>query len=126
VLGEGQLGKAEQLGEHRRDHAGGAVGRLRPADDEVGRLGLDRGGEHLGGCQGVSPGQRVVADVDGAVGAHAEALADGVGGFRRAHRHQDDLGVAGRLLDPQRGLDAVFVAGIEDDLAVAGEPVVSG
>jgi hypothetical protein len=123
VLRERELGQAEQLGQHRRHHARRAVVGLGRADDQVRRLGADGRGQRAGGQERVRAGERGVRDQDAAVGAHGEALADGVACLLGAHGDEDDL-AAVRLLELEADLDPALVAGIEHDLAVPGDGVV--
>ena len=70
---------AEQLGEDDAGLAEAEVVGLQAGEDEVGRLGADGVGEQLGERQRVALGKVVGLDVDGAVGALGQRVAQGGG-----------------------------------------------
>ena len=123
LLGGGQLGHVQQLGQHRRNHPGRTVVGLGGADHQVGRLRLDRRRQSLCGQQRVGSRQLLVRDENAAVRAHREAFANGVARPLRTHRDQDHLATLS-LFEDQALFDPVFVAGVEHDFTVARDGVV--
>ena len=109
------LREVEALGQHRRDHRAGRVGRGHAAHHQVDRRLLadllDRGRPAPARCEVVGAGDRVVDDVDALVGAHLQRLLDRVGGVLGTHgqRGDRDLLAVGLLLELQRLLDGVLV-----------------
>ena len=77
---------AELLGEHDADLAEALVVGLQAGQHEVELLVADRAGQRLGDDEGVGGRQRVRLDVDRAVGAARQRLAQHLRGPRRAGR----------------------------------------
>ncbi len=81
---------------------------LQAGEDQVGRSRFERGGQQPRGGQRVEGAQIVFFDVDGAVGAFGQRLADGLRGARRAGAQRDDF-AAVLLLQLQRLFERVGV-----------------
>ena len=119
----------DHLGERRHlqvvrddgaDRVALAVVRLLAEQDQIGALGLKHLGEGVAGRADVRAGQRIVGEVDRAVGSEGDRLVEGPDGALRAHRHGDDLlDVGAALLDLHRRLEGVGVEGVEVLLARA-------
>src|SRR5204862_4986927 len=101
------------------------VGRLLAEEDELGLLARERAREDLARGDEIGAGRSLVADEDGAVGAHGERLAERVGGPLRADRDDDHLVVA-VALQPQRLLDGVRVEVVERSLTRPVEALRAG
>ncbi len=88
---EGGVRDAEQLGEDDAGLAEAEVVGLQAGEDEVGLLLLDGVGEELGDAEGVASGQVFGGDLDveGAVGALGEGLAQGAEDALRAGAEDD-------------------------------------
>ncbi|UGS36026.1 hypothetical protein DSM104329_02423 [Capillimicrobium parvum] len=102
-----------QSGVRRERDAGrlaGGVGGLHPAQDEVGGLPLDDGGQCTSDDQGVV-GRQV--DPDRAIGAARQAVDERLVGLLVAHRHDDHLSLALGLLDLHGRLDGERVPLVE-------------
>ena len=112
------------VGDDGADRVALAVVGLLAEQDEVGALALEHLGERVAGRGDVGAGERVVGEVDGAVGAERDGLVQRAHGGARAHRHGDDLVDLddAALLDLHRGLDRVRVVGVEVALAAAVHP----
>ena len=103
------MGDAEQFGEDDAGLAEAEVVGLEAGEDEVGRLGADGVGEQLRAAASVSREARSSSfDVDGAVGALGERLAQGGGDAFRAGAEDDHL-AAVLLLELQRLFEGVGV-----------------
>jgi hypothetical protein len=81
---------AERLGEHDAHLPEALIVGLQAGEDEVDLLVADGRGERLGNGRGVGRRQRVGLDVDGAIGAARQRLADDLRGAAplRARRRQ--------------------------------------
>ena len=103
------------VGDHRADRVALAVVRLLAEQDEVGLLLLQDLGERVAGGAHVRVGQRLVGQVDRAVGAERDGLVQRTHGALRAHGDRHDLLDIrlAALLDLHGGLDRVGVEGIE-------------
>ena len=108
---------AELLGEHDADLAEALVVGLQPGQHEVELLVADRRGQRLGHRDRIGRRQRVGLDVDGAIGAARQRLADHLRRARRPGRADDDL-AAVLLLEPQRLFERVGVGLVELEAGV--------
>ena len=117
----GQRRHPQVVGHDGADRVALAVVGLLAEQDEVGGLLLERLGQRVAGRGHVGAGEGVVGEVDGAVDAERDRLADRAVGGVRAHRHGDDLVDAddAALLDPDGLLDGVRVVRVEVLLAAA-------
>ena len=113
------------VGDDGADRVALAVVRLLAEQHQVGLLGLERLGERVAGRADVGAGERLVGEVDGAVGAERDGLVQRAHGRLGAHGHRDDLVDLdlAALSDLHRGLDAVGVERVEVLLAGAVEPL---
>jgi hypothetical protein len=91
------------------------------AENNEPRLFLERhGAEDLGDGEGKerARGVGVVEYVDGAVGAHGECRAEGIGGLGRANGGGDDLGGGAGLAEPERLLHGDLAEGVHRHLDI--------
>ena len=108
------------VGHDGADRVALAVIGLLAEQHQVGALGLQHLGERVAGGVHVRARQRIVGEMDGAVGAEGDGLVEGADGAVRAHRHGDDLlDVGATLLHLHGGLEGVGVEGVEVLLARA-------
>jgi hypothetical protein len=115
LLGPGQAGPAQVLGQGAGDQGGAGVGRLRAAEHDVRLDAADGRVQDLGRVEGARPVEGVVVDVHGRVRAHGQRLAHRGQGRLRAHAEDHHL-AALLLLQPQGLLDGVLVDRVEDRL----------
>ena len=117
----GQRRHPQVVGHDGADRVALAVVGLLAEQDEVGALLLERLGQRVARGGDVGAGDGLVAEVDGAVDAERDRLADRAVGGLGAHRHGDDLvdGHGARLLDPHGLFDGVRVVRVEVLLAAA-------
>ena len=103
------------VGHDGADRVALAVVGLLAEQDQVGRLGLEHLGQRVAGAVDVGAGERVVGQLDGAVGAERHGLAQRALGRGRAHGDGDDLVDLDRpaLLELHRRLDGVRVERVE-------------
>ena len=118
VLDDGDAGDAQQLGQGGPHHAHVPVHRLAAGDDQVvgGEL-LDGGRQHLGRHPVVGLVEGGVVDQVAVVGAHGQAVLDGIAEGVGPHGQDADLDVAQGVADAQGRLhaDGVELAGHGSD-----------
>ena len=111
------------VGHDGADRVALAVVGLLAEQDEVGRLGLERLGQRVARAVDVGAGERLVGEVQRAVGAERDGLVQRAHRGLRAHRHRDDLVDLDRaaLLELHGGLDGVRVERVQVLLTAAVE-----
>ena len=112
------------VGDDRADRVALAVVGLLAEQHQVGLLLLERLGERVARRRHVGAGERVVGQVQRAVGAQRDRLVQRAHGGLGAHRHRDDLVDLDRaaLADLHRRLDGVRVEGVQVLLPGAVHP----
>ena len=113
------------VGDDGADRVALAVVRLLAEQDQVGLLGLEHLGQRVARGADVGAGERLVGQVDGAVGAERNRLVERANGGLGAHGDGDDLVDVGlaALANLHRSLDAVGVKRVEVLLSGAVEPL---
>ncbi|SIG53734.1 Uncharacterised protein [Mycobacteroides abscessus subsp. abscessus] len=106
----------EVLGEHRRQHAGVAVGGDVAGDDEVVAASAHGCGEDFGGEAEVGAEEFFIRDVHGVAGSHRQALADRRRGTRGRHRDDGDLGAVVAVGIGQGDFECAFADLVEHGL----------
>ena len=117
VQDQGGVGQVEQFGEDDAGLAQAQVFRLQTGEDEVGRLGLDSGGEQAGDAQRIECVEVIATDVDAAVGALGEGLADGWSDPLGSGGEDDDF-AAVLFLELKGFFQGVGVGFVEGELEV--------
>ena len=122
VLGDlasvGHLGQVQLLGDLGANLSGIAVDGLTAGQDDVVLLhavGVDTGGDDLGGGVGVGAAELTGGDQDALVHAHGHQLTQHAFCGRGAHGERDDL-AAQLVLQGQGGFHGVQVVGVDDGL----------
>ena len=82
---------AELLRQHDTDLGKALIVGLQPGENQVARLVAKGAGERGGHPDRIGSGQAIAFDVNGAIGAAGERLAQHLGDAGRAGRHDDDL-----------------------------------
>jgi hypothetical protein len=81
---------------------------LQTGEHDIELVAFHRGGQRVGGHEGIGAGKALVVDMDGAVGAPRERFADDLRDPRRAGRADHDL-AAMLLLQAQRLFERIGV-----------------
>ncbi len=120
-----QRGHLQVVGDDGADRVALAVVRLLAEQHEIGALGLEHLGEGVARRRDVGARERVIGEVDRAVGAERHRLVERAHRALGAHRHGDDLVDLDltALLELHRGLDGVRVERVQVLLAGAVEPL---
>jgi len=120
------VGQVEEFGDDDAGLAEAEVFRLQAGEDEVGILRLDGGGEEAGYAECVAIAEVVAVDVDGAVCAFGESLADGLAYALGAGADDDDF--AAVLLLELKGLFEGVGVGLVEGILEAGlfDPLTGG
>ena len=98
--------------------SGIAVDGLTASQDDIvllNAVGIDGGGNDLGGSVGVGAAELTGGDQNAFVHAHGHQLTQHALGGRRTHGERHDL-AAQLVLQSQSGLDSVQVIGVDDGL----------
>ncbi len=116
-----QRGHLQVVGDDGADRVALAVIGLLAQQDQIRALRLKHLRQRVAGGADVGAGQRVVGEVDRAIGAERDRLVQGADRRVGAHRHRDDLLDRDRptLLDLHSRLEGVRVEGVEVFLAAA-------
>ncbi len=117
---------AQLLGDRRPEAGATAVGRLLAEQHEIRVFVRERAGKRDGRLQHVRVLERRIRDQDCAVRTHRQRLPQGVHRLFGAHRDDDDLALAGRLLELEALLDRVRVEVGDHELARAVETLRRG
>jgi len=120
LLGEGDRRKTENFGHLLGHGAGVTIARLGGGDHEIGSTQtLHRGGEHLGGGEGIGTLQRRIGHEHGLGRTHGERGTQTSGLGVRCHGHETHFSAARRVDQLQSHLNAISIGLVEDELAVA-------